>query len=105
MGCRTDMAGVDESDHPVLLVLPGHEGQPALLFVEVLIACPSSICLFICLRNATPYLRGTYASGLALMGRHSLELYLLQFHVSAAASSSTLVDTRDCNRQRRLGSP
>jgi len=63
------------------------------------------ICLFICLRNATPYLRGTYASGLALMGRHSLELYLLQFHVSAAASSSTLVDTRDCKRQRRLRSP
>lgn len=44
------------------------------------------ICLFICLRNATPWLRGAHASTLALMGRHSLELYLLQFHVSGLSS-------------------
>ena len=49
------------------------------------------ICLFICLRNATPFLRSTYAGGLALMGRHSLELYLLQFHVWLGAAAKTNV--------------
>jgi N-acetylneuraminate 9-O-acetyltransferase len=49
------------------------------------------ICLFILLRNASFGLRRVHASVLAMMGRHSLELYLLQFHVWLGASAKTNV--------------
>lgn len=49
------------------------------------------ICAFICLRNVSFGLRRTHSTVLALMGRHSLELYLLQFHVWLGASAKTNV--------------
>ena len=45
------------------------------------------IAAFILLRNATPDLRASHSTTLALMGRHSLEFYLLQFHVWLGASA------------------
>ena len=46
---------------------------------------------FILLRNNTSGLRKTHSHHLVLIGRHSLELYLLQFHVWLGNSAKTNV--------------
>ena len=49
------------------------------------------IVTFVLLRNNTASARRVHSHHLALLGRHSLELYLLQFHVWLGSSAKTNV--------------
>ncbi len=47
--------------------------------------------LFILVRNSTPTLRSTYLAPLAFLGRHSLEMYLLQSHMLLSHKATRLL--------------
>ena len=60
------------------------------------------ILAFIALRNAYPW-RGYYSSVFAWIGRHSLETFVLQYHIWLAADTKGILSTGLFNRNNEVG--
>ena len=91
-----------------LLGLRLADKQTSNAFHQLTSICP--ILSFIILRNATPGLRSHYSVPLAWLGRHSLETFVLQYHIWLAADTKGLLhlglfDTPVMYGSSTLGSP